>query len=198
MQTAAEAVDLISPEYQAILRATHAKQSWGRTGHHFLQEVVTGYQELGCSTLLDYGSGRESLRIAIEYYYPSLVKEMVCYDPGIEDRSALPAPADFVVGTDVLEHVEPHLIDNVLDHMDSLMIKGGFLNIALTKAKRLLSDGSNAHLIVAGKYGSYMWLEMLERRSWVVVDYQGSAKRLKVWLRKEVGNAGSKARLLGP
>lgn len=37
------------------------------------------------------------------------------YDPAVPEWSAPAAPCRFVACIDVLEHIEPHLIDNVLD-----------------------------------------------------------------------------------
>jgi hypothetical protein len=70
------------------------------------------------------------------------------YDPGIPADSALPAPADLVVCTDVLEHIEPEHLDAVLAHIFRLAQRAVFLQIALFPAKKTLPDGRNAHLIV--------------------------------------------------
>jgi 2-polyprenyl-3-methyl-5-hydroxy-6-metoxy-1,4-benzoquinol methylase len=70
------------------------------------------------------------------------------YDPGIVGKDALPQPADYIVCCDVMEHIEPELLDNVLQHLQGLMLKGGFFNISTKDAITLLSDGSNAHKLV--------------------------------------------------
>jgi hypothetical protein len=69
------------------------------------------------------------------------------YDPSVEEFERLPAPADIVVSTDVLEHIEPECLDDVLKHIGSLTLKGAYLNIHTGKAKAILPDGRNAHLI---------------------------------------------------
>jgi hypothetical protein len=48
---------------------------------------------------------------------------------------------------DVLEHIEPELLDNVLDHLQSLTELVVMLTIDSGPAGKVLSDGRNAHLI---------------------------------------------------
>jgi hypothetical protein len=48
---------------------------------------------------------------------------------------------------DVLEHIEPHLLDSVLDHLKSLAVQALFATVHCGPAKKILSDGRNAHLI---------------------------------------------------
>jgi 2-polyprenyl-3-methyl-5-hydroxy-6-metoxy-1,4-benzoquinol methylase len=87
------------------------------------------------------------------------------YDPAIAGKEASPAPADLVVCTDVLEHVEPELLDHVLDHLQGLARRLLFLVVATRSAKKTLEDGRNAHLIVEP---DAWWRDTLERRLSIV------------------------------
>ena len=69
-------------------------------------------------------------------------------DPCVPGDDMLPSPADLVVCFDVLEHVEPDLLDNVLAHIRDLAQKCVMLSISNVSASRTLSDGRNAHLII--------------------------------------------------
>ena len=82
------------------------------------------------------------------------------YDPGIRGKDSSPNPADYVVCCDVMEHVEPELLDNVMKHLQSLIIKGGFFNISTKTAITMLSDGTNAHKIVED---SDWWVEKFKQ-----------------------------------
>ena len=93
------------------------------------------------TTVLDYGCGQGALG-------RSLDREIAEYDPAIEGKSTMPAPADLVICTDVLEHIEPDLLDNVLDHLRDLTKSALFAVICTRPAKKFLADGRNAHLIV--------------------------------------------------
>lgn len=69
------------------------------------------------------------------------------YDPGIKKHSKLPEPADFVICTDVLEHIEPELIDNVLSHLAHLTKREAYFVIFTGDCGHKLPDGRAAHLI---------------------------------------------------
>lgn len=136
---------LISDEYQKTLQTEHEKTKWGVSGTHWSDAIHETYVEYSCESALDYGSGYgRTARTLLKRYGVSVAE----YEPGRVEKSALPSPADLVYCTDVLEHVEPELIDDVLAHIASLVKKVGFFTIGLTEANRILADGRNAHLIV--------------------------------------------------
>jgi FkbM family methyltransferase len=91
---------------------------------------------------LDYGCGKQTLAAAL----PDL--RVIGYDPAVPGLDAPPQPADLVVCTDVLEHVEPELIDNVLDDLCRVAKKAAFVTVATRPAVKTLADGRNAHLTV--------------------------------------------------
>ena len=58
-----------------------------------------------------------------------------------------PAPCVFVACIDVLEHIEPALLDNVLDDLQRVTVGVGVYTVHTGAALKVLSDGRNAHLI---------------------------------------------------
>jgi hypothetical protein len=83
------------------------------------------------------------------------------YDPAVPGWDEKPDSAQLVCSIDVLEHIEPELIDNVLDDLQGLVEFFGFFTIHTGPAKKVLSDGRNAHLI---QEGPEYWLpKLLER-----------------------------------
>lgn len=147
---------MISKEYRALIQQKHREQRWGEGGHlwapyltYRLDELCLPYQ------ILDYGCGRGTLKAVL----PSIadVRE---YDPGVPGKDAAPAPAEVVVCTDVLEHVEEDQLDGVLAHLAQLVCRYGLLVICCRPAKEKLPDGRNAHLIVQPPL---WWLEQLRR-----------------------------------
>jgi len=139
--------DLVAtPAYRATLRKRYESPGWGASGYGWALVVTDFALEIGARSILDYGCGRGTLRPCLK---PDVfdVRE---YDPGILGKDDMPGPADLVVATDVLEHIEPALLDNVLAHMRALALRGLFLNIATGPAKETLPDGRNAHLIQEG------------------------------------------------
>jgi hypothetical protein len=51
---------------------------------------------------------------------------------------------------DVLEHIEPKLLENVLDDLQRVTREIGFFTVSTVLAEKTLADGRNAHLIVEG------------------------------------------------
>ena len=96
-------------------------------------------------SLLDYGCGKGNV-------FKNIQKKLIdCrgYDPGVPEYAVMPEiPAELVICTDVLEHIEPELIDNVLKHIESLTLKTAYLIIDTLPAQKNLPDGRNAHLII--------------------------------------------------
>lgn len=164
--------EFLSEGYRSVLTETHMSYGmrWGGAGKSHAETVLEFAQQLQAFDVLDYGCGRGTLREAI----PLPVKE---YDPGIPGKDKLPEPADLVVCTDVMEHVEPDKIDNVLKHLRTLTRKGIFLVIALTPAKLTLSDGRNAHISL---HPANWWVEKLSKAGFIITRKQ-LRKGLWVW-----------------
>jgi hypothetical protein len=83
----------------------------------------------------------------METLKPERSVKVQCYDPGVPEYADPPTPAEFVVCIDVLEHIEPHLIDDVLDHLAELTQEMLFATVSTRPAGKVLPDGRNAHLI---------------------------------------------------
>lgn len=136
-------MSLISEQYRKEQQRLHSAGNYGITGSKFGPVVSDMVNKTGSKTLLDYGCGRNR----------SLLKALDCdvqyigYDPGVEEYSAEPPACDAVACIDVLEHIEPELLDNVLDHIRSKTLKHALLTIHTGPAVKTLSDGRNAHLI---------------------------------------------------
>ena len=95
--------------------------------------------------LLDYGCGHN--RSLMETFKPQRECRVQCYDPGVPEYADPPTPAQMVVCIDVLEHIEPQLLDNVLDHLEELTEEVLFATVHTGPAAKKLPDGRNAHLI---------------------------------------------------
>lgn len=135
---------LYSKEYTNQLKQLHEKKKTfgSRTGLGDIQQWVDKYQP---ETFLDYGCGKGGLVNTLNDMSPN---SCVGYDPGYAEYAVEPnGPAEMLISTDVLEHIEPEYIDNVLQHIDSLFTRVAYLLIATCPAKKSLPDGRNAHLI---------------------------------------------------
>ncbi len=134
---------LISPEYAKLNEQLHgSRPDYGTSGRQWAAKVAGLAKQVNASTILDYGCGKQTLAKAL----PEL--RVIGYDPAVPGLDAPPAPADLVVCTDVLEHVEPDCIDAVLDDLCRLAQKAAFVTVATRPAVKTLADGRNAHLTV--------------------------------------------------
>jgi hypothetical protein len=104
-------------------------------------------------SVLDYGCGKGYLAKALSF-------PIWEYDPAVPEKSAPPRAADFVVCTDVLEHVEPECLDAVLCDLLRCTKQLGYFIIHTGPSMKTLADGRNAHLI---QEGADWWRERIGR-----------------------------------
>lgn len=158
---------LISPEYREQNKKLHEERpEYGTSSKKWSDIVAKIANDLECEYILDYGCGKGELKWAM--HNSPFIKE---YDPCIEGKDAIPDPQDMVVCTDVLEHIEPELIDNVLDDLKRVTKKIGFFVIDFEPAMKFLPDGRNAHLI---QEKEDWWLpKLMDRFRLVQVTVQG-------------------------
>lgn len=136
---------LLTEDYKAQIQQLHAeKKKWGSRAHRWNSQVVAFGRELRAATVLDYGAGKGALRPGLE----AAGFRVSEYDPGMPGIDTPPGNADLVVCLDVLEHIEPDCLNDVLVHMGRLALRGVYANIALYPAGNWLPDGRNAHLIL--------------------------------------------------
>jgi len=131
---------MISEEYREMNKALHATRPTYGAGGHRWADIVRPYCEKHIWSVLDYGCGKGTLSVALG----NTVSE---YDPAIPGKDGRPTMRRFVVCTDVLEHIEPEHLDEVLQDIRRCMVKEGLLVIATRPANKTLPDGRNAHLI---------------------------------------------------
>jgi len=139
---------LITDQYRDLNKQLHTrKPNYGTSGALYADIIEQLVDICGARTILDYGCGKGTLSEALPHL------EITEYDPCIPGKDQHPQRHDLVICSDVLEHIEPELIDNVLDDLQALTGSMLFCLIATSKAHKSLADGRNAHLIVE----PYQW-----------------------------------------
>ncbi|MCR9257289.1 MAG: class I SAM-dependent methyltransferase [Alphaproteobacteria bacterium] len=163
---------LISEDYRKLQSELHADRAdYGVASQHWAGRVAAFAKLAGVNALLDYGAGKQRLGKALDDAKAGLTYKP--FDPAIEEISTAPEPEDLVVCLDVLEHIEPDLIENVLDDLHRVTKRFGFFTIATGPARKVLSDGRNAHLI---QERADWWLpKILERFQLLHFNDQGHA-----------------------
>lgn len=156
--------DLIDDEYIHQLRTLHDDGVFnnGKAAYKIVRRYIDIFRP---SSILDFGCGHGALMREIKNRHPNIVVRG--YDPGSREYSEFPREQfDAVISTDVLEHIEPHHIDDTLIELGRIIQKHAFLRIACYPAAKALPDGRNAHLIVERPA---WWRQNIERHMGVTV-----------------------------
>ncbi len=131
---------LISPEYAALNAEHHQNDpTYGIYGGN-ASRLVQVAEWFGTRDILDYGCGKGRLGGMM----PWPIRE---YDPAIPGKDRRPEPADIVICRDVLEHIEPEHLEEVLADLARCVKRIGLFSIGTAPSWDVLSDGRNAHLI---------------------------------------------------
>jgi hypothetical protein len=145
---------VITEEYRKLQQELHLNPNYGVASLHFAPIIADIIKNFNVESLSDYGAGKKNLLkgltdlgINLKVYQP--------YDPAFPDYGE-PKTADLVCCIDVLEHIEPELIDNVLQDLANITTKFAFFSVHMGPARKVLADGRNAHLI---QKPSSWWLE---------------------------------------
>jgi hypothetical protein len=146
----------ISTEYLDEQKLLHLNPNYGVASLSFAPIVADLVRQTEIRSISDYGAGKKNLLVGLKRsgidaidYYP--------YDPAFDEYGE-PRSADLVCCIDVLEHIEPDKLENVLTELARITINLGFFSIHMGPAAKVLSDGRNAHLI---QQPSSWWLPKL-------------------------------------
>ncbi len=132
----------ITEEYRKLNRQLHeTRPDYGTSGQRWGSFVGGLAAAAKVESILDYGAGKQTLANALPQF---TVKS---YDPAVPGIDTSPEPADLVVCTDVMEHIEPERLDAVLNDLKRVTKRIIFMTVATRPAQKTLSDGRNAHLI---------------------------------------------------
>lgn len=143
----------ISPEYlktqEEMHTGLHKTMQYGSIAYTLFSAVIEPMVRNSKSkSVFDYGCGKQYLRKLFE----DMGIEYGGYDPAIKKYSTLDLSKqyDMVVCIDVMEHVEVKYHDIVLQDIAKLAKEYILLTISPAEAKKVLSDGRNAHICQAG------------------------------------------------
>lgn len=162
---------LITPGYVQEQHRLHADPDYG-SGSHRHAYLVAGIALIeNCTSILDYGCGKGTIAKELERVMPSnfgtLPFDLAEYDPGVPGKEKHPEPADLVTCLDVMEHVEPECLFDVIGDLARLTRKKLFVDISTKFTKsRWLSDGRNSHLIVRD---DLFWTRKFRKHGFTIV-----------------------------
>jgi len=139
------ATPLITEEYRRMQQELHRNPDYGVASVEYAPLVADVLRAQRIEEMLDYGAGKGRLGQALRERFNMPVR-VHHYDPAIPEWAAPPEPRDLVACIDVLEHIEPELLSNVLDDLQRLTRRIGVFTVHTGAAAKVLADGRNAHL----------------------------------------------------
>jgi hypothetical protein len=153
---------LVSNEYRELLEQKHIKDK-GFWGGHIDSKIKFIYNyalEYNCNSILDYGAGSSHFINDINRLYPNHSFTINEYEPGRKELAKDPPTSDMTVCLDVLEHIEPEKIDNVLKHIYNKTNKIMYFTICTVLSYSTFPNGQNLHLIIENKD---WWMKKLSK-----------------------------------
>lgn len=175
---------VISEEYLREQQLLHENPRYGRASIGYARLVASLLRIAKATSLSDYGAGKCRLQHSLDRI--GVHARYLPYDPAFPEYGA-PHPADLVTCIDVLEHIEPELLEGVLDDLASITRRLGLFTVHTGPAVKTLSDGRNAHII---QEPPSWWLPRLAQRFeiihlqtvpkgfWVLVAEKGKASEI--------------------
>lgn len=161
----------------------HENPDYGVASQAYAPIVARVINQYQVDRVLDYGAGKGNL-------FKTLVSQKLLerpvkfqhYEPAKPEWSFEPDPTEMVCCIDVLEHIEPHLLENVLDDLQRVTQRIGVFTVSTQPAKKTLPDGRNAHLIIEE---TDWWLPKIMERFVLHVFQRNSEGFLVLCMAKE-------------
>jgi len=139
---------LISEEMKALNQELHQRmKQFGTAAGKHVDEIYGEFiKPCGITDILDYGCGKNHFATKMAELDPKV--KVTSYDPGVPAFDTKPEGTfEAVLCHDVLEHVEPEFIDNVLRDILQYGNEWFYLSIGLGPCTKKLADGRDNHLI---------------------------------------------------
>jgi SAM-dependent methyltransferase len=170
---------MYSQEYLTQLKLLHAAKDRPRGFGGKVKDLGafhTYMEQWNPNTVLDYGCGKGAILSKLQEQYPNTT--WTGYDPAVRmfDMELTNKTFECIFCNDVLEHIEPEYLDTVLKNIFDLSSKYVWLRIDTLPARKKLSDGRNAHLILENKE---WWTNKLNKYNFTI-DYCNLNKKGKL------------------
>lgn len=133
-----------SKKYLKELQKLHSKKTFGLSSN--IPKIVSQLiEDKDIKSFLDFGAGKGNTSATVSQKYPHI--ELHSFDP-VTFPNPLPESVELVYSSDVLEHIEPERLEETIQDLSNRATRYQYHLIACHPAKKTLSDGRNAHLII--------------------------------------------------
>ena len=168
-----------------MVKRHDASIKWGASAIKFGGHELVGYIEKykgHIKTILDFGCGKGVLEEWVNDRLRCPKPVWTKYDPGIPGLDTLPdGPFDMVMTCDVLEHVEPHLIDATIAELEKRTRIVMYNNIACAPCNGTFTTGpyigENIHINV--QTPEWWKAKFAERGRLVLYEYKALSRRAR-------------------
>lgn len=150
---------LVTDYYRKVLETEHSLGEWGVASIEYAPRIANIMSRYKLNEILDYGAGAGNLEKNLLILLPNVIVHN--YEPGIPKWNNKPNPCKMVACTDVIEHIEPDCLNDVLDDLQRVIEKYAFISISTVPAYRVLNNGWNAHICLKDPKE---WKEIFEKR----------------------------------
>jgi len=137
---------LISEQYLKEQKKLHENPNYGSASLNHVNIISKIIDDTGIKTLSDFGAGKKRLYEGLTKSGHSKQIQYYPYDP-VYPEYGDPKLAELVTVIDVMEHIEEEYLEPVLDQIMQITQRLCYFSITTVPAKKILSDGRNAHLI---------------------------------------------------
>lgn len=116
---------------------------YGASAYLYFDAIAKEVMALNPKSILDFGCGRSDL---VAHFWKDGARRVAKYDPAIPQYKEMPeGKFDLVLCTDVMEHIQIHDVDRILNEIKAKSQKALF-TISMKPARAKLPDGRNAHV----------------------------------------------------
>lgn len=118
------------------------REDYGSYGYRWKLGISALIKKHNIDSIIDFGAGKKTLEKSMGHEIP-----IQSYDPAFDGLTPNLTPADLLVCTHVLEHVEPEYLQSTLDYLSTLTNKVFLLVMDNGISGKILPDGTESNLI---------------------------------------------------
>jgi hypothetical protein len=116
------------------------RKDYGSFGYKWAKGVTALVKLYNINSIIDFGAGKKTLEKSIDM-------DIQSYDPAFDGPEPNLTPADLLVCTHVLEHVEPEFLSSTLEYLNTLTKKVFLIAVDNGVSGKILPDGMESNLI---------------------------------------------------
>jgi hypothetical protein len=176
---------LISKEYKEIITAHHANKVWGGAVNNKIPKIHKFMLLSNSKSILDYGAGQSAFKNGLPVFNIDYKYKIHEYEPGIPGLDEDPPVCDATICFDVLEHIEPDKIDNVLQHIYDKTNNWFLADICCVPAMSCFTVKGNKENLHPLVRKPEWWIKKFTNEKWNILELTSNHRYVNILLKKE-------------